>query len=199
MKSQISRRDFLKASGGVTGLLATAGLFRGPLKDFGFPFTDTRPRWVKETLTICPYDASGCGFICYTDSAGNLSNLEGDPDHPINRGSACSKGASLAQLHNGPEIGTINERRLQKVLYRAPGGTEWQEKTWDFALDKIARKIKDTRDASWIETNASGNLVNRTEAIASVGGAAHDNEECYLLVKMLRALGMVYIEHQARI
>ena len=199
MKKQITRRDFLKVSGGVTGLFATSGLFRGPLKEFEAKIVDERPRWVKETLTICPYDASGCGFICYTDSAGNLNNLEGDPDHPINRGSACSKGASLAQVHNGREIGTINERRLSKVLYRAPGGANWQTISWDSALDQIAEKIKDTRDAHWVETNAKGNLVNRTEAIASVGGAAHDNEECYLLVKMLRALGLVYIEHQARI
>ena len=199
MKSQINRRDFLKVSGGITGVLATTGLFRGALKPLEAEIVDERPRWVRETFTICPYDASGCGFICYTDSAGNLTNLEGDPDHPINRGAACSKGASLAQLHNGNEIGTINERRLQKVLYRAPGGSDWEEKSWDFALDKMARKIKDTRDADWIERNGQGNLVNRTEAIASVGGAAHDNEECYLLVKMLRALGLVYIEHQARI
>ena len=198
MKSQISRRDFLKVSGGVTGLFATAGLFRGPLADLNPGLIDDRPRWSKETRTICPYDASGCGFICFTQGS-DLTNLEGDPDHPINRGSACSKGASLAQIHNGSEIGTINERRLQKVLYRAPGGTDWQEKSWDFALDRIAELTKQTRDDSWISTNAKGNLVNRTEAIASVGGAAHDNEECYLLVKMLRALGLVYIEHQARI
>ena len=123
---------------------------------------------------------------------GNLTNLEGDSDHPINRGAACAKGASLAQIHN-------NDRRLSKVQYRAPGGTEWEEKSWDWTLDKIASNIKATRDASFITTNANGNLVNRTEAIASLGGAAHDNEECYLLVKMLRALGLVYIEHQARI
>ena len=104
MSPKITRRDFLKVSGGVTGLFATAGLFRGPLKEFETKLVDTRPRWSKEVPTICPYDASGCGFICYTDSNGNLVNLEGDPDHPINRGGACSKGASLAQLHNGDEI-----------------------------------------------------------------------------------------------
>ena len=199
MSLKITRRDFLKASGGFTGLFATAGLFKGPLKGFEETMEDTRPRWSHEVKTICPYDASGCGFICYVDSAGNLTNLEGDPDHPVNRGGACSKGASIAQLHNGEEIGTINSRRLQSVLYRAPGGSEWEEKSWDWAIDRIARKIKDTRDDNWTETNANGRLVNRTEGIASLGGAAHDNEECYLLVKMLRALGLVYIEHQARI
>lgn len=199
MNPKVTRRDFLKVSGGVTGLFATAGLFHGPLKNFDQTMVDERPRWVKETSTICPYDASGCGFICYTDSAGNLVNLEGDPDHPINRGSACSKGASIAQIHNGREIGSINPKRVTKVLYRKPGGTEWEEKTWDWALDRIAQKIKETRDDNWTEYNSAGNLVNRTEGIASLGAAAHDNEECYLLIKMLRALGMVYIEHQARI
>ena len=199
MSPKITRRDFLKVSGGVTGLFATAGLFRGPLKDFETKMVDTRPTWTKETKTICPYDASGCGFICYTDSAGNLVNLEGDPDHPVNRGGACSKGASIAQLHNGDTIGTIKPYRLQKVLYRAPGASEWDEKSWDWTLDRVAQKIKETRDNNFIETNANGKLVNRTEGIASLGGAAHDNEECYLLVKMLRALGLVYIEHQARI
>jgi len=199
MKSTISRRDFLKVSGGVTGLFATAGLFRGPLKDINPPIIDDRPRWTKETLTICPYDASGCGFICFTDGAGNLINLEGDPDHPINRGGGCSKGASIAQLHNGDTPGSINPRRLQKVRYRASGASDWEEKTWDFALDRIAQLIKKSRDENWIGTNANGKVVNRTEAIASVGASALDNEECYMLVKMLRALGMVYVEHHARI
>lgn len=204
MSSQITRRDFLKVSGGATGLFAAAGLFGGNMKPLQAEIVDERPKWVKETYTICPYDASGCGFICYTDAAGNLVNLEGDPDHPVNRGGACSKGASIAQLHNGtvdPDTGIagINPRRLTNVLYRAPNATDWEEKSWDWALDKIARNLKNTRDANWEATNSKGNMVNRTTAIASVGGAAHDNEECYMLSKMLRSLGLVYIEHQARI
>ena len=95
--------------------------------------------------------------------------------------------------------GEINPRRLTKVLYRRPGGTEWEPKSWDWTIDQIARKIKATRDANWITTDEQGYTVNRTEGIASVGGAALDNEECYLLVEMLRSLGMVYVEHQARI
>lgn len=188
---EVSRRNFLKASGAGLGSLFLFGalnddvimartLKKVPLK-----------KKIGEVSTICPYDASGCGFIVAAEN-GEVINLEGDPDHPINRGAACSKGAALSQLHN-------NERRLSKVLWRRPGAADWDEISWDSALDKIARKIKDTRDADFIETNANGNLVNRTESIASVGGAAHDNEECYLLVKMLRALGLVYVEHQARI
>jgi len=188
---EISRRKFLKASGAGLG-----GIFLfGALKDDAILARSTKEvplkKKIGEVTTICPFDASGCGFIVASEN-GKVVNIEGDPDHPINRGAACSKGASLPQLHN-------NDRRLSKVLYRRPSGTEWEEIPWDTALDKIARKIKQTRDANWIETNAKGNLVNRTEAIASVGGAAHDNEECYLLVKMLRSLGLVYIEHQSRI
>jgi len=199
----ITRRDFLKISGGTTGLLATTGLFRGPLSALQARIERTDVKWGLSSATICPYCAVGCGLICQKGTTAGffdaLTNIEGDPDHPINRGTACAKGAATIQIHNGDKPGTINPRRLKKVLYRAPGGTDWQEKDWSFALDRIAQLIKNTRDESWIGTNANGKVVNRTEAIASLGGAANDNEECYLLVKMLRALGLVYIEHQARI
>ena len=198
MKPEISRRDFLKASGGISGLFAAAGLFRGPLGSLvESKIKGVTLRWGQETSTICPFASCGCGIICFTDGD-TLIRTEGDPEHPINRGALCPKGAALAQLRNGTENGTINERRLQKVLYRAPGGTEWQEKSWDFALDRIAELIKETRDDNWTSTNAKGNLVNRTDAIASIGGAYLSNEECYVLSKMLRALGLVYIEHQGR-
>jgi len=147
---------------------------------------------IGEKATICPYDASGCGFIVAAEN-GKVVNIEGDPDHPINRGAACAKGASMRQLS------ADNPWRLSKVLYRAPGGSDWEEKSWDWTLDTIARRIKDTRDDAFIETDGEGNLVNRTEAIANLGGSALDNEECYLLAKLNRALGVVYLEHHARI
>ena len=147
---------------------------------------------IGEVSTICPYDASGCGFVVAAEN-GKVVNIEGDPDHPINRGAACAKGASMRQLS------ADNPWRLSKVLYRAPGGTDWEEKNWDWALDTIARRIKDTRDASFIEKDSKGSIVNRTEAIANLGGSALDNEECYLLAKLTRALGVVYLEHHARI
>jgi formate dehydrogenase major subunit len=104
---------------------------------------------------------------------------------------------ALAQLNTVD--GGVNARRLQKVKYRAPGATQWEEKPWDWALDQIARRIKDTRDAHFVATDGEGRTVNRLEAICSLGGAALDSEECSLLVKAMRALGLVYIEHQARI
>jgi formate dehydrogenase major subunit len=190
---ELSRRDFLKASGaGIGGVLILNALGDGvalasPIKRIPLK------RRGKETSTICPYDASGCGFIVITDADSKVINIEGDPDHPINRGAACAKGASLRQLS------ADNPWRLSKVLYRAPGGTDWQEKDWNWALDTIAQRIKSTRDASFTEKDKDGNIVNRTDAIANLGGSALDNEECYLLAKLTRALGVVYLEHHARI
>ena len=189
---ELSRRDFLKASGvGVGGVFLLGALGEGvalasPIKHIALQ------KKGKETFTICPYDGSGCGFIVAAQN-GKVVNIEGDPDHPVNRGAACAKGASMRQLS------ADNPWRLNKVLYRAPGAADWQEKDWGWTLDTIARRIKDTRDSSFIEKDGKGNIVNRTEAIANLGGSALDNEECYLLAKLTRALGVVYLEHHARI
>ena len=146
---------------------------------------------VGEVPTICPYCAVGCGMVVGSN-AGKVVNIEGDPDHPISLGALCSKGATLSQLAN-------SDQRVTKPQYRAANSDKWEEVSWDWALEQIARKIKDTRDAHFIEKDGEGRLVNRLEAIAHVGSAAIDNEECSILVKMMRALGLVYIEHQARI
>ena len=189
---ELSRRDFLKFGGGGMGALVL-------LKGTGSisnrdPAVKSLPlkKQIGEKTTICPYDGSGCGFLVAAEN-GKVVNIEGDPEHPVNRGSACAKGASMRQLS------ADNPWRLSNVLYRRPGGTDWEETDWDWALDSIARKIKDTRDANFIETNSSGHLVNRTEAIGNFGGSALDNEECYLLAKLNRAIGVVYLEHHARI
>jgi formate dehydrogenase major subunit len=193
---ELSRRDFLKVTGaGVSGILIFKAVGSEKVlaaSPKAFPLT----KRIGEKTTICPYDASGCGFIVAAEGD-TILNIEGDPDHPINRGAACAKGASLAQLRTVD--GEINPRRLTKVMYRAPGGSEWETKSWDWAIDRIANRIKETRDSNWTAKDDQGYTVNRTDGIASVGGAALDNEECYLLVKMLRSLGMVYVEHQARI
>jgi len=189
---ELNRRDFLKASGaGIGGIFLLGALSDGvalaaPIKRI--PLIKTG----KETTTICPYDGSGCGFIV-TAQDGKVTNIEGDPEHPVNRGAACAKGATLRQMS------ADNPWRLSKVLYRAPGGSDFQEKSWDWAIDEIAGRIKKTRDAGFIEKDSKGNVVNRVETIANLGGAALDNEECYLLVKLARSLGIVYLEHQARL
>ena len=149
----------------------------------------------RMTTSICPYCAVGCGLIVMSQHAGGrprVVNVEGDPDHPINEGTLCPKGASLYQLAN-------NQRRLTKVLYRPPGGTRFVEKDWQWAAREIAARIKKTRDETFENKNSQGQVVNRTTAIASLGSAALDNEECWIYQKLLRSIGLVYIEHQARI
>lgn len=189
---QISRREFLKLSGAGTGGVLTAAALGADSVMAAPPSPIRLHKKIGEKTTICPYDGSGCGFIVAAEN-GKVVNIEGDPDHPINRGAACSKGAALRQL------AADNPWRLKKVLYRAPNSAEYHEKSMDWAITEIAKRIKATRDANWTEKDADGNLVRRTEGIANLGGSALDNEECYLLVKMARALGMVYIEHHARL
>jgi len=190
---KINRRKFLKISAGTAAGVMVFGLGMDlkPVKSYA---QTLKIRYAKESTTICPYCAVGCGIIVHTSkgASGKVINTEGDPDHPINEGALCSKGAALSQLVN-------NENRLVTPLYRKPYSHAWQQVSWDWALYRIALNIKKTRDATFIRKNSKGQVVNRTEAIASVGSAALDNEECWPLQAMMRALGLVYIEHQARI
>ncbi|MBW2493621.1 MAG: twin-arginine translocation signal domain-containing protein [Deltaproteobacteria bacterium] len=186
-QSDLSRRDFLKSTGLGAGALATGTAIapvtagaRPPLKTDGS----------VQNITVCPFCGVGCGQIAYTDDD-ELLHVEGDTSHPISEGTLCSKGAALSQVTNNP-------RRLQQVMHRAPGSSKFEPRTWEWAFARIAERVKQTRDASF-QTKSAGRTVNRTEAIACLGGAALDNEECYLLVKAMRMLGITYIEHQARI
>ena len=164
------------------------------------------PEWVANdetrfgtvSSTICPYCGCGCGALVTVDASGQVVNVEGDPDHPVNQGALCSKGASLYQL-NRDVTGTTNTNRIQTVLHRAAGASDWEEVSWEEAIPAIAARVRETRDTYWTSTDGSGRTVNRTEAIACLGGAALDTEECYLLAKAMRAMGLVYLEHQARI
>ena len=183
----VSRRGFLKISG--TALMASGlGISLKPVAAHAQPL---KIKYAKETTTICPYCAVGCGIIVSTRN-GKVINTEGDPDHPVNKGSLCSKGGSIYQL-------SVNKNRMDKVLYRAPYATEWKEVSWEWAIDRIAHNVKESRDKSFEKRNKKGQVVNRTMGIASVGSAAMDNEECFIYQKFLRGLGLVYIEHQARI
>lgn len=153
---KLSRRRLLKLGGVASTVIATAGTSPA--------FSRPKVHWTKETITICPYCAVGCGMIVGS-ADGKVVHIEGDPDHPINRGSLCSKGSSLTQLVN-------SDRRITKPMYRASGASEWKAVEWDWALNEIAQRIRKTRDATWIEKDAEGRLVRRTEAMASVGSAA---------------------------
>jgi formate dehydrogenase major subunit len=186
---ELSRRDFIKASGAGAGAAAALSFFPN-LTALAAPLGHKLKSAVKETTTICCYCSVGCGAIVTAYEDG-IIKIEGDPDHPINQGALCTKGLAMSQVHQVD--GKPNPYRLTKPLYRAPGAADFEEKTWDWTLNEIAKRVKNTRDKYW---NAE---AGRTDAIASFGGGELDNEECYILSKMNRALGLVYLEHCARI
>jgi formate dehydrogenase major subunit len=191
----ISRRAFIQSAiaGGAT------------LSAFGFDVTPlhAQARTLKiartsETRSTCPYCSVSCGVIIHTlgDRSRNVVaqvvHVEGDPDHPINGGTLCPKGASVQQ-------DILNPRRLLKPQVRRPGSDRWEDIGWDQAIDEVARKVKQTRDATFVETDTRGRTVNRCEGIAWTGGCTDTNELNYLVVKTMRSLGVVYLENQARV
>jgi len=189
---EMNRRKFLGSTGGAGALLGFLGLDAGRSAARAEELA-AKLNAGRITTTICPYCAVGCGALVVSEKTDDDRwHVEGDPEHPINEGTLCPKGASLYQLAN-------NEKRLTKALHRAPGADKFTEMEPEEAAKKIAARIKTTRDETFTEKNDAGDVVNRTTAIASLGSAALDNEECWLYQKMLRGLGLVYIEHQARI
>jgi len=193
-----SRRDFFKtATVGAVG----ATIFGFDLQPAYAQLKELKIARAAETRSTCPYCAVGCGVLIYTigDRAKNVTpqviHVEGDPDHPTNRGTLCPKGSSLEQ-------DMLNPRRLTKPQVRRPGATDWQDISWDDAITRIAQKIRKTRDETWIATEKVGDKevpVSRTDAIGFLGGAQNTNEECYLFQKAARLLGLSYVEHQARL
>jgi len=193
----VTRREFLTISGAVgAGLALTSlGIDLGPLSAYAEEMKKIdKLKTAKQSTSICCYCAVGCGLICSTDAkTGKIINIEGDPEHPINEGSLCAKGAGIFQTT------AANEHRLTKVLYRAPYGDKWQVKTWDWAITQIAKKIKTARDADFITKNSQGQVVNRLESIAHLGSSNVDNEECWAITAMARSFGLDQIDHQARV
>jgi formate dehydrogenase major subunit len=144
--------------------------------------------------SVCPYCATGCALLAYTKKHGDhveLLQIEGNPDSPINEGCLCPKGATSLNLAQ-------SKARLTTPRYRKPGGTDWEEVSWDFALTRMAQNIKESRDRTFVTKDGDGNVVNRCEGIGFAGGAAFSNEEGYFSIKVLRALGLVHVDQQAR-
>jgi formate dehydrogenase major subunit len=192
---ELSRRSFIK--GAVTGGVVTTA--------FGFDLQPAlaQARELKisrttETHSICPYCAVACGVIIHTlgDKAGNVKasvvHVEGDPDSPINRGALCPKGITLRHFID-------NDLRLTRPLHRAPGSREWKPISWDDAINRMARLIKDTRDRGFEQKDAQGRTVNRLTNTAIIGGCTDTNEVNYLLGKFRFGLGVVAYENQARL
>src|ERR1017187_1140601 len=190
-----SRRDFLK----VAALGGAAVSWLGfDLQPANAQLSQLKIARASETRSTCPYCSVSCGVIIYTigDKAKNVTpqviHVEGDPDHPINRGTLCPKGASLEQ-------DIMNPRRLLKPQVRRPGSDHWDDIAWSQAIDEIARWTKKTRDATFMEKDAKGINVNRCESIAFTGCCTDTNECNYLVVKTMRSMGIVRLENQARV
>jgi formate dehydrogenase major subunit len=187
---ELSRREFLKFGGaGVGALVLLRGVGSISSQAVASGAIPLKKR-ISETTTICCYCSVGCGAIVTIYEDGRIK-IEGDPDHPINQGALCSKGQAMSQVHQVD--GEPNLYRLTEPLYRAPNSSDFVEKSWDWVIEQIANRVKATRDATFIPS------AGRADGLASLGGGELDNEECYLLSKMNRALGVSYLEHCARI
>jgi formate dehydrogenase major subunit len=193
---QLSRRDFIKLGAAAGTGAAGVGVLGFDLAEAVAVKQDLRIAGAKEVHSLCPYCAVGCSIVAYTKDDGKgqtqLLQIEGDPDSPVNEGRLCPKGATAMQL-------AVSSRRVEKPLYRAPGSDKWQEISWDQMLDRLAVRMKESRDATFVATDAKGNTVNRTEGVAFAGGAAFSSEEGYLAAKLMRTLGVVHLEQQARV
>lgn len=198
---QTTRRGFFKA----TGLAAATSLAYGlTTRSEAYAFdvdTDWKLVNTEEYTNICCYCSGGCGSICSVRD-GEIVNLEGDVDHPINQGALCAKGASMFQLRNVVDERTRevipNPNRVTRPRVRRAGAADWEEISWDDAVTEIARKAKDTRDATFVEMDG-GVIANRCDGMASLGGSQQNSEEEYLIVKMMRTLGITAIDNQARV
>jgi len=189
----VSRRDFFRLGAGVAGGTALGGLagLGANLAPTIARAQELRIKDAKTTPSLCPYCSVGCATLVHTVD-GRIVNIEGDPRSPYSEGTLCPKGAAIYQLH-------VNPNRPTKVLHRAPGATEWE--VWDLerAMNRVAELVKRTRDETFVEKLDNGKVVNSTTAIFSLGGATLDNEWNHIQQKLLRGLGIVAIENQARI
>jgi len=194
---QVTRRQFFKICGAGLGASSVAYLGFSPepalaeVRAFKLAHT-------KESRSICPYCSVSCGVLMHTMGSGaknahsSIIHIEGDPDNPVNRGTLCPKGAGLLDMIKSPD-------RLKTPEYRAPGSDQWQAISWDEAFTKIARLMKDDRDANFVVKNDKGELVNRWISTGFLASSAASNESGYLTHKVVRSLGMAAIDTQARI
>lgn len=187
---KLTRRELLKVAGAGAGAIALGGLGVNLLTTESYA-KDLKIKGAKEVTSICPFCAVSCHFIAHV-KGGKVVSTEGDPGYPVSEGALCAKGATMNSMVN-------SEHRLLKPLYRAPFSDKWEEKSYSWMIDKLAKKIKETRDTTFTEKNAEGKTVNRLETMFHMGSSQMSNEEASVMVQAQRALGLVYIDHQARI
>jgi formate dehydrogenase major subunit len=187
---KVTRRDLLKVAGAGAGAIALGGLGVSYLVTESYA-KKLKTKGAKEVRSICPFCAVSCRFIAHV-KYGKVVSTEGDPGYPISEGALCAKGATMNSMVN-------SDHRLLKPLYRAPFSEKWEEKSYSWMIDRLAKKIKETRDKTFIEKNAEGQVVNRIESMFHMGSSQMSNEEASVVVQGIRAMGIVYIDHQARI
>ena len=187
---KITRRGFMKVTGLGAASIALSQL-KFDLRPVRVHAARLKIRGAKETISICPFCAVCCHFIAHVRD-GKIISTEGDPGYPVSEGALCAKGAAMLSMIN-------NEHRLLKPLYRAPYSDHWEEKSWDWTLDRLAHRIKETRDKDFKRYNDKKEEVNRVESIFHLGCSIMDNEECALVHQAIRAQGIVHFDHQARI
>ena len=195
----LTRREFIKFTGLALAASSLGVLGFGELGEAQAaavrPFKLSR---ATETRNTCTYCSVACGILIYSmgdrakNARSNIIHIEGDPDHPVNRGTLCPKGSALLDVVHAPT-------RLRTPRYRPPGGTEFKDVSWDYALDRIARLMKDDRDKNFIAKNAAGTTVNRWTTVGMLAASASSSETSYLTWKAVRSLGMVVFDNQARV
>ena len=194
---QMSRRQFLRVTGATLAGSSIAALGFAPAPALA-EVRQYKLLRTTETRNTCPYCSVGCGILMYglgdgaKNAAARIIHIEGDADHPVNRGTLCPKGASLVDFIHSPN-------RLKVPEYRAPGSSEWRQLSWDDALDRIARLMKADRDANFVEKTADGKTVNRWLTTGMLAASASSNEVGYLTHKTMRSLGMLAFDNQARV
>jgi formate dehydrogenase major subunit len=198
MNVQLTRRGLLTGAGAGIAVSSLAALGFGALESAAAQTVRSfKLAQAHETRNTCPYCSVACGVIMYTlgDGAKNarptVTHIEGDPDHPVNRGTLCPKGSALLDFVN-------SKSRTKYPLYRAPGSDKWERKSWEWSLDRIARLMKDDRDKNFV-TQANGVTVNRWITTGFLGASATTNETAYLTYKTVRSTGALVFDNQARV
>lgn len=187
---KLTRRELLKVTGAGAGAIALGGIGYNYLVMESYA-KKLKIKGAREVISICPFCSVSCHFIAHVRN-GKVVSTEGDPGYPVSEGALCAKGSTMLSMIN-------SDHRLIKPLYRAPFSEKWEEKSWGWMIDKLARRIKETRDKNFIAKNESGQVVNRVDALFHMGSSQMSNEEASIVVQAMRAMGIVHIDHQARI
>jgi formate dehydrogenase major subunit len=186
----ITRRKFMKATGigAATFALSNVGFVTGCASTYS---KKLKMKGAKEVITVCPYCSVCCHFICHV-SGGKVVSTEGDPGYPVSEGALCAKGSAMLSQIN-------DDKSILKRLYRAPNSDKWEVKSWGWMIEKVAQRIKETRDKHFKEKNEAGQTINRVDEIFHLGSSQMDNEELAVTGQAMRTMGVVHIDHQARV